>query len=99
MSTERVTVTLPSELVRSIDRTENDRDRFIIEAVERELARSRHEGLLCSLRSPHPEVIDHAMNDLSDWVTDLSPGDADLVDLEAGTPVRWVVGRGWIEDQ
>jgi hypothetical protein len=34
---------------------------------------------------------------LADWVSDL-PQEDDLVDLSRGTPVRWVEGRGWIED-
>jgi metal-responsive CopG/Arc/MetJ family transcriptional regulator len=33
-TTERVTVTLPAELVESIDRYERNRSRFIAEAVE-----------------------------------------------------------------
>ena len=31
---------------------------------------------------------------LADWVSDL-PADEGLVDVDAGTPVRWVEGKGW----
>jgi hypothetical protein len=34
---------------------------------------------------------------LGDWVKDL-PEENDLVDLSRGTPVRWVEGRGWVEE-
>ena len=38
---ERVTVTLPAELVEKIDQLERNRSRFIAEAVEHELAQRR----------------------------------------------------------
>jgi metal-responsive CopG/Arc/MetJ family transcriptional regulator len=41
-TTERVTVTLPVELVENIDRYERNRSRFIAEAVEHEFGRRRH---------------------------------------------------------
>ena len=41
--TERVTVTMPGELVAGIDRIEGNRSRFIAEAVRHELQR-RHRG-------------------------------------------------------
>ncbi len=56
-STERVTVTLPIELVERIDRYERNRSRFITEAVEHELVRRRRLELLRSLKSPHPEAV------------------------------------------
>jgi metal-responsive CopG/Arc/MetJ family transcriptional regulator len=46
---ERVTVTIPAQLVDDIDRFERNRSRFIVEAVERELVRRRWDGLLRSL--------------------------------------------------
>ena len=46
---ERVTVTIPAQLVDDIDRFERNRSRFIVEAVERELVRRRRDGLLRSL--------------------------------------------------
>lgn len=97
-TTERVTVTLPLELVESIDRLERNRSRFIAEAVENELARRRREGLLRSLEAPHPEAVELAETGLADWGASLPSDDEGLVDLSAGTAVRWIEGQGWIED-
>jgi hypothetical protein len=96
--TERVTVTLPAELVESIDRLERNRSRFILEAVEHELVRRRREGLLRSLESPHPEAAELSETGLADWGASLPAEGEDLVDLTAGTPVRWVEGQGWVEE-
>jgi hypothetical protein len=97
-STERVTVTLPVELIADIDRYERNRSRFIAEAVERELVRRRRAGLLCSLQSPHPEAAELAEAGLADWAATLPDDDENLVDVNAGKPVRWVEGQGWIEE-
>ena len=92
--TARVTVTLAVDLVDSIDRIERNRSRFIAEAVQHELARRRQAGLLQSLRSPHADTVALVDTGLADWVSDL-PADEGLVDIDAGTPVRWVEGQGW----
>jgi len=97
-TTERVTVTLPVELVESIDRLERNRSRFIVQAVEHELVRRRREGLLRSLRSPHPEAAEVAALGVADWGAGLSLEDEGLVDLSSGKPVRWVDGQGWVEE-
>jgi hypothetical protein len=99
-STERVTVTLPVELVEGIDRFERNRSRFIAEAVEHELARRRRDGLLRSLEHPHPEATESGDTGLADWGwgASLPAGDDELVDVNAGKPVRWVEGIGWIEE-
>lgn len=97
-TTERVTVTLPVELVERIDRFERNRSRFIAEAVERELARRRRDGLLRSLENPHPEAAELAETGLGDWSASLPEGDDGLVDVNGGKPVRWVEGRGWVEE-
>ena len=97
-TTERVTVTLPIELVEGIDRLERNRSRFIAEAVERELLRRRREGLLRSLQNPHPEASELAALGLADWGVALPPEDAELVDPSAGRAVRWVEGQGWVEE-
>jgi len=96
-STERVTVTLSTTLVEGIDQFERNRSRFIAEAVTHELARRRREQLLSSLHNPHPEIGNSAENGLGDWATDL-PDDEGLVDVQGGTSVRWVEGRGWIKE-
>jgi metal-responsive CopG/Arc/MetJ family transcriptional regulator len=40
---ERITVTLPAEVVRDIDRLEKNRSKFVLEAVRHELKRRRRE--------------------------------------------------------
>lgn len=97
-TTERVTVTLPIELVEGIDRYERNRSRFITEAVAHELVRRRREGLLRSLASPHPEAGELADVGLADWGASLPPDDEGLVDEAAGKPVRWAPGQGWVEE-
>jgi hypothetical protein len=96
--TERVTVTLPADLVEDIDRLERNRSRFILAAVERELVRRRREGLLRSIEHPHPEAAELAAEGFGEWGASLPPGDEGLVDPAAGKAVRWVEGRGWVED-
>jgi hypothetical protein len=95
---ERVTVTLPAELVEGIDRYERNRSRFISEAVAHELGRRRREGLLRSLKSPHPEAVELAEQGLADWAASLPPDDEGLVDVNAGKSVRWLEGQGWVEE-
>jgi len=97
-TTERVTVTLPVELIEDIDRYERNRSRFIAEAVEHELGRRRREGLLRSLKNPHPEAAELAETGLADWGASLPPDDEGLVDMNAGKPVRWLEGQGWVEE-
>jgi hypothetical protein len=94
---ERVTVTLPADLVEKIDQLERNRSRFIAEAVEHELAQRRRDSLLRSVQNPHPETTELVDVNLNDWVSDL-PSDETLVDASAGTPVRWVEGQGWIKE-
>ena len=95
-ATERVTVTLPADLIEGIDRFERNRSRFIATAVEHELERRRREGLLRSLGNPHPDTAEVAEAGLSDWGSSL-PDDQGLVDLTEGTPIEWVHGKGWIK--
>jgi hypothetical protein len=95
---ERVTVTLPAEVVRDIDRLESNRSRFVLEAVRHELRLRRRAELRRSLRSPHPEGEQLAEAGFVDWAESLPDEDAaGLVDMKAGTPVRWVPGEGWVE--
>ena len=94
---ERVTVTLPADLVERIDQLERNRSRFIAEAVEHELAQRRRDALLTSVQNPHSETTDLVDVGVTDWVADL-PRDESLVDTSAGTAVRWVEGQGWIRE-
>lgn len=98
MASERVTVTLPAEVVGDIDRRERNRSRFILDAVRRELKRREREELKRSLKSPHPETSELADAGFDDWAARLPDEKAsDLLDLRAGRSVRWVPGRGWTD--
>jgi len=96
---DRVTVTLPNDLVRDIDRREKNRSKFVAEAVRHELDRRRRAELRRSLRNPHPESADLAEQGLEEWARGLPAEDtAMLVDTTGGQPVRWVPGEGWVEE-
>lgn len=95
VNTERVTVTLPSSLLDGIARFEQNRSRFIAQAVEHELEHRRRAELLRSVSSPHPGGDDLSELGTGDWLPDLEEDAAGLVDLAGGTPVRWVSGDGW----
>jgi Arc/MetJ-type ribon-helix-helix transcriptional regulator len=98
MAIERVTVTLPAEVVEDIDRREPNRSRFILEAVRRELKRRQRQELNRSLQNPHPDTSELADAGFEEWAAKLPEEKAsDLVDLRAGRSVRWVPGRGWLE--
>lgn len=97
-TTESVTVTLPIDLVASMDRFESNRSRFVAEAVEHELARRRREELLRSIATPHPEAAGLAEGGLTDWVAFAPSDDEGLVDQAGGKPVRWIEGQGWVEE-
>ena len=94
---ERVTVTMPAELVVGIDRYERNRSRFIAEAVRHELKRRQRQELQRSLENPHPDSIATASLGLSSWVESLPVVDADFLDSAAGVAVRWISDQGWQE--
>src|SRR5271157_3624089 len=97
-SVDRVTVTLPTDLVKDIDRREKNRSKFVAEAVRNELDRRRREELRRSLHNPHPESAVLAELGLEEWTRGLPEEDGDaLVDSKAGKPIRWVSGEGWVE--
>lgn len=98
LTTARITITLPVELVETIDRFERNRSRFVAQAVEHELARRRHAELRRSLQSPHPEGRELVETGLADWNANLPADDAELVDAVSGQAVRWVEGQGWVEE-
>jgi len=94
---ERVTVTLPTETIRDIDRQERNRSRFVLQAVQKELERRRREELRRSLRTPHQDGDDIAEAGFVEWAEGLPEGDEDLIDIHAGVDVKWVPGKGWVE--
>lgn len=91
-TTERVTITLPAEMLTVIDRLARNRSGFIAEAVERELARRQRKELLRSVANPHPEAAELADARLTDWAENLPDDDDLLVENSIGTAVRWVPG-------
>lgn len=96
----RITVTLPGDVVEEIDRREKNRSRFVLKAVQRELEQRRREELRRSLENPHPESDQFGETGFDEWAESLPHESAsDLVDLTAGSPVRWVPGEGWIEGE
>ena len=95
MGNIRVTVTLPSNVVGEIDRLEPNRSRFVLGAIRRELARRHREELKRSLREPHPETSIASWQGLAEGWHGLHDEAGDLVDVRAGTPVRWTPGKGW----
>ncbi len=95
---ERVTMTLPRDLLDEVDRLESNRSRFMVAALRRELVERRREALRRSLDQPHSETESFVDAGLAEWAS-LLPNDADsLVDADAGTPIRWVSGEGWVEE-
>ena len=95
---EHVTVTLPMDLIRAIDRQVKNRSKFVADAVRHELDRRRREELERSLRNPHPESTELVDEGLVARARALPEEDAEaLVDSSAGKAVRWVAGEGWLE--
>lgn len=97
MSNERVTVTLPRDLVDEVDRKERNRSKFVREAIRHELERRRREAVRRSLLSPHPESRETAELGLQAWAVGLPERDEELLDPQAGTEVEWRPGEGWVE--
>jgi hypothetical protein len=96
MPNARVTVTLPSEVVRAIDREELNRSRFVLRAVTRELDRRRTEQLRQSLSHPHPESLEMTEAGFASWAEGLSDDSSDLIAPGAGEGVRWTADHGWV---
>lgn len=94
MTTERITITMPKEIVEEIDRMTNNRSRFILDAVRHELDRQRREDLRLSLCNPHKEASQVAEWGMTEWRAGL-PDDSDLLDAASGRPVRWRADEGW----
>ena len=97
---ERVTVSLPDNLLRDIHRRERNRSKFVAEAVRREIDRRRRAELRRSLENPHPDTAELVEQGFEEWTRDLPEEDAEaLVVSGAGKAVRWVPGEGWVEDR
>ncbi len=95
---DRVTVTLPNDLLQEIDRREKNRSKFVAESVRNELDRRRREELHKSLQNPHPETAELAELGLAEWGNALPDEDTEaLLDSSVGKPVRWIPEQGWVE--
>ena len=97
MPRARITVTLPDEIVREIDRRERNRSRFVLEAVRHELESRRRQDLLASVESPHAlseEVAEAGFGEWADWG---GGGGEELLDADLGRPVQWSPEDGWTE--
>ena len=97
MPRARITVTLPDEVVRAIDKRERNRSRFVLEAVEHELESRRRQELLASVESPHPQSEEIAEAGIGEWGGWGADEDDELLDAAAGRTVSWSPGRGWAE--
>ena len=94
---EHVTIGLPENLVRDIDRLNVDRGEFVEDAVRNELTRRRRAELLKSLNNPYPGSVAVAEEGLAEWASGLPEEDTEsLLDPKAGIPVKWVPGEGWV---
>jgi Arc/MetJ-type ribon-helix-helix transcriptional regulator len=96
LATERVTITLPRDLVEEVDRRERNRSKFIREAIRHELERRRREAIRRSLLTAHAESGDTSGLGIDAWAAGLPEGDDDLLDPEAGTDVEWRPHEGWV---
>ena len=94
-SDERVTVTLPRELVADIDRRERNRSRFIREAVRRELERRKREAFRSSLSQPHEECAEVEELGIEEWLGAPDAEADQLLDLDAGVDICWKPESGW----
>ncbi len=98
MSAQTITVQLPLDLIRDIDSEAVDRNEFVQEAVRHELQlRRRRQQLLHAEAHPHPESRQWAELGFAGWMSSLpEEGVSERVDLDGGTAVRWVPGKGWL---
>jgi metal-responsive CopG/Arc/MetJ family transcriptional regulator len=76
-SVDRVTVSIPNDLVRDIDRPEKNRSKFVAEAVRNELVRRRRDELRRSLQNPHAESVELAEQGLEEWTRGLPDEDTE----------------------
>lgn len=94
-TSERITVTLPADVIERIDRLVKNRSRFVALAIEHELSRLRRAELLRSIGEPHEESLELAESGLEEWSEQRSAADETLLNESMGSPIRWVPGKGW----
>lgn len=93
-NTERVTITLPKDLLEEVDRLGGNRSRFIAQAVQQALYERERAAFRLSLENPHPESEAMAELGFAEWASQ-DFDDHDLVDMSLATPVRWTPDVGW----
>jgi hypothetical protein len=99
---DRVTITLPHKLVKAIDKVDTNRSGFLAKAAQRELKRRARRALKEALDARTFTAEDQQLADggFQAWAEALPSDDVGaMVDLDAGTPVRWVPGEGWREGE
>lgn len=96
-SSERITVTLPSNLLHGIDARSRNRSSYVQKALRHEFERESQLKLKESLDSPHPATGSFEDSEYQAWFNSIPAEDTDFIDREAGVSVRWVAGSGWEE--
>ena len=95
---DRITVTLPEEIVEQIDRLDRNRSRFVLGAVRLELERRSARGAARSLENAHDQAEELAEAGFDDWAARLPDEDTDgLVEPLREEPIRWRPDEGWTE--
>ena len=87
--TERVTVTLPEEVVREVDRHEQNRSRFVLQAIQHELERRRRDASRRSIEHP-PSVTPSSSPTNASRLSRLFPSLAHQVKARCTLPFDWV---------
>jgi hypothetical protein len=99
MASERVTISLPEEMVQEIDGRERNRSRFVQRAIAGELERLRQQELQRSLDNPHTDSEVVAETGFSEWADQAAADDQELLDASSGKEIRWDADRGWIKEE
>jgi post-segregation antitoxin (ccd killing protein) len=98
MGCERVTVTLPIELIEQIDRIERNRSKFVAVAIRNELSRRQLEHFRASLDNAHCDAAELTELGLDDWATGYPPETEGIAERNAGSRVRWIEPHGWFKE-
>lgn len=95
MASQRITVSLPSGLLKGIDKRSKNRSEFMQRAVRHEFERELTEKLNQSLNSPHPKSISLEEEGVVEWLESLPDEAADLGDPSKGKTIHWSQDMGW----
>lgn len=95
MASQRITVSLPSGLLKGIDKRSKNRSEFMQRAVRHEFERELTEKLNQSLNSPHPKSISLEEEGVVEWLESLPDEATGLGDPPVGAGIRWAQDTGW----